>query len=70
MTEEPGYFTFNTAMGWVAILGSVRGLLGITLPQKSAQEAAGHYPAPEISPGGPQAVGRGLEACYLVTGPV
>ncbi len=39
MTEEPGCFTFTTAMGWVAILGSVRGLLGLTLPQKSAQEA-------------------------------
>ncbi len=39
MTEEPGYFTFTTAMGWVAVAGSVRGLLGLTLPQKSAQEA-------------------------------
>lgn len=39
MTDEPGYFTFTTAMGWVAILGSVGGLRGITLPQKSAQEA-------------------------------
>ena len=39
MTDEPGYFTFTTAMGWVAILGSVGGLRSLTLPQKSAQEA-------------------------------
>lgn len=39
MTKELGYFTFTTDIGWVAILGSVKGLLGITLPQSSAQEA-------------------------------
>ncbi len=30
---------FNTAMGWVAILGSERGLARVTLPQHSAQKA-------------------------------
>ena len=30
---------FNTDMGWVAILGSERGLVRVTLPQRSAQEA-------------------------------
>jgi methylated-DNA-[protein]-cysteine S-methyltransferase len=39
MTEEPGYFTFTTSTGWVAIVGSARGLVSITLPQCSAQEA-------------------------------
>ena len=33
------YVIFNTDMGWIAILGSVRGLVSVTLPQKSAQEA-------------------------------
>ncbi len=33
------YFTLNTDMGWIAILGSERGLAGVTLPQQSAQEA-------------------------------
>jgi methylated-DNA-[protein]-cysteine S-methyltransferase len=32
------YTTFNTDMGWVGILGSVRGLLRTTLPQPSAGE--------------------------------
>ena len=39
MTGELKYIIFNTNMGWVGILGSVRGLLGTTLPQPSAQEA-------------------------------
>jgi len=33
------YSTFNTDMGWMAILGSERGLVSATLPQHSAQEA-------------------------------
>jgi methylated-DNA-[protein]-cysteine S-methyltransferase len=33
------YVTFNTDMGWVGILASTRGLLGTTLPQRSAEEA-------------------------------
>jgi len=37
--EELRYITFNTDMGWVGILGSTAGLLRITLPQRSAQEA-------------------------------
>lgn len=39
MSGELRYITFNTDMGWVGILGSAKGLLGITLPQHSAQEA-------------------------------
>jgi len=39
MTGELRYVTFNTDMGWVGILGSEKGLLCITLPQRSAQEA-------------------------------
>ena len=36
--EELNYATFDTDMGWVGILGSKRGLLSITLPQRSTQE--------------------------------
>jgi len=39
MTEELEYITFNTDKGWVAILGSARGLVSVTLPRSSAQEA-------------------------------
>jgi len=40
MQDKPlRYITFNTDMGWVGILGSATGLLRITLPQRSAQEA-------------------------------
>ena len=39
MTAELKYITFNTDMGWVGILASAKGLLGNTLPQRSAQEA-------------------------------
>ena len=39
MTGELKYFTFNTNMGQVGILASAKGLLGTTLPQRSAQEA-------------------------------
>ncbi len=31
------YIAFNTDMGWVGILGSAKGLLRTTLPQRSAQ---------------------------------
>lgn len=33
------YLIFSTSMGWVAILGSERGLVKTTLPRHSAQEA-------------------------------
>jgi len=39
MTQELKYITFNTNMGWVGMLASAKGLLGTTLPQRSAQEA-------------------------------
>lgn len=39
MTGELKYVTFNTDMGWMGILGSANGLLGTTLPQRSAQKA-------------------------------
>ena len=39
MTDEKlEYTTFNTDMGWVGILGSAKGLLRTTLPQRSVQE--------------------------------
>jgi len=37
--SELRYSTVNTNKGWVGILGSTKGLLGTTLPQRSAQEA-------------------------------
>ena len=33
------YFVLNTEIGWIAILGSERGLVRVTLPQKSDREA-------------------------------
>ncbi len=39
MTKELKYITFNTDMGWVGLVASVKGLLNSTLPQRSAQEA-------------------------------
>ncbi|MFC1986152.1 methylated-DNA--[protein]-cysteine S-methyltransferase [Chloroflexota bacterium] len=39
MAKKLKCITFNTDMGWVGILASARGLLGTTLPQRSAQEA-------------------------------
>jgi len=39
MTGELRYTTFNTDMGWVGILASVKGLVATTLPQRSAEEA-------------------------------
>ncbi|MCL0053233.1 methylated-DNA--[protein]-cysteine S-methyltransferase [Dehalococcoidales bacterium] len=38
MTRQLKYITFNTDMGWIGILGSAKGLLSTTLPQRSAQE--------------------------------
>ncbi len=39
VTRELKYITFHSDMGWVGILTSAKGLLGTTLPQRSAQEA-------------------------------
>ena len=39
MAGELKYITLNTKVGWVGILGSAKGLLFVTLPQCSAQEA-------------------------------
>ena len=39
MTQQLDYIIFNTDMGWLGILSSIKGLLGTTLPQRSAQEA-------------------------------
>lgn len=39
MGQELRYITFNTDMGWVAILGSAGGLLRVTQPQNSSQQA-------------------------------
>ncbi len=39
MAEWLTGITFNTGMGWVGILGSAQGVLGITLPQPSQQQA-------------------------------
>ena len=38
MTGRLSYITFNTDMGWVGILGSAKGLLRTTLPQRSVPE--------------------------------
>jgi O-6-methylguanine DNA methyltransferase len=39
MTGELKYTTLNTEMGWIGILGSPAGLVRITLPLPSAQQA-------------------------------
>jgi len=39
MAKALEYAIFNTDMGWVGILASLRGLVKVTLPQDSAQEA-------------------------------
>ena len=39
MREELRYITANSDGGWLGILGSAKGLLCVTLPQHSAQEA-------------------------------
>lgn len=39
MTQELEYVIFNTDLGWIGILSSVRGLLKVSQPQHSAQEA-------------------------------
>ncbi len=38
MTEKLSYITFNTDMGWVGVLGLAKGLLRLTLPQRSVHE--------------------------------
>ena len=38
MTRKLNYITFNSSMGWVGILASEKGLLSVTLPQRSVQE--------------------------------
>ncbi len=39
ITQELFYAVFDTAAGWVGLLGSTEGLLRTTLPQSSEQEA-------------------------------
>jgi len=39
MTQELNYIIFNSGAGWLGILGSAKGLLSTTLPQRSAQQA-------------------------------
>jgi len=39
MVGELRYFTFSTKTGWLGILSSARGLLAITLPQHSSEQA-------------------------------
>ena len=39
MREGLKYITFSSDVGWLGILGSAKGLLCLTLPQRSAQEA-------------------------------
>jgi len=39
MTKALKYVIFESVMGWVGILASARGLIGITLSRHSAQEA-------------------------------
>ena len=39
MTKRLEYVTFNTALGWVGIIGSGNGLRRVTLPQPSEGEA-------------------------------
>ena len=38
MAGELKYTTFNTALGWVGVLGWAKGLLRTTLPHRSAKE--------------------------------
>ncbi len=38
MAPELYYFTFNTSVGWIGILGSEAGLRRVTLPRRSAPE--------------------------------
>jgi len=39
LIQKLNYFIFNTDLGWVGILGSAKGLLSTTLPQRPMQEA-------------------------------
>lgn len=41
MSAQLAYTVFETEIGWMAILGSPQGLLRVTLPHRSAEEAAG-----------------------------
>lgn len=45
MSEELDNFVFNTAMGWVGVSASARGLLAVTLPQSMETEKATHIPS-------------------------
>ncbi len=38
MTQQLNYIIFNTDMGWVGMLASAKGLLGVTLPQPSVHK--------------------------------
>ena len=38
MSGELKYVTFNTSVGWLGILASAKGLLCVTLPQRSVQD--------------------------------
>jgi len=38
MTQQLNYIIFNTDMGWLGILSSIKGLLRTTLPQPSVHE--------------------------------
>ena len=38
MNGKLNYTIFNTSLGWIGILGSAKGLLSTTLPQRSAKE--------------------------------
>lgn len=39
MSQKLKYITFETEAGWIGILGSARGLVGVTLPRRSAPQA-------------------------------
>ena len=39
MVQELNYTVFSSSPGWIGILGSAKGLLSITLPQPSSQQA-------------------------------
>lgn len=59
---EIGVTTCQTAMGWVGIAWSARGLMGVTLPQASEAEALGQLPA---GSGAGPAPPRGLDVVAL-----
>ena len=45
MSEELDNFVFKTAMGWVGVSASAKGLLAVTLPQSMDIEKATHIPS-------------------------